>query len=58
MALKLRDKLIVMLEQRGTAESAFNAVDGKIDRVATTVVFSSANRILVGKWLKKKGNLH
>jgi hypothetical protein len=30
-----------MLEQGGTAERAFNAVDGTIDNMTTTVVFSS-----------------
>jgi hypothetical protein len=34
---------MVMIEQGGTAKAAFNAVDGTIDRITTTVVFSYYN---------------
>jgi hypothetical protein len=40
VAPKLGDRPIVMIEQGGTAEEAFNAVDGRIDSITTTVVFS------------------
>jgi hypothetical protein len=32
-----------MIEQGGTAKAAFNAVDGTIDRITTTVIFSYYN---------------
>jgi hypothetical protein len=31
---------MVIIEQGGTAEEAFNAVDGRIDSMTTTAVFS------------------
>jgi hypothetical protein len=31
---------MVIIEQGGTAERAFNAVDGTIDNMTTTIVFS------------------
>jgi hypothetical protein len=31
------------IEQGGTAKAAFNAVDGTIDRITTTVLFSYCN---------------
>jgi len=37
---KLEDGLIVMIEQGGTFPKAFNAVDGRIDSMTTTAVFS------------------
>ena len=40
MAPKLGDRPIVMIEQGGTAEAAFDAVDGTINSMTTTVVFS------------------
>ena len=40
MAPKLEDGQIVMIEQGGTAPEAFNAVDGRIDSMNTTAVFS------------------
>lgn len=40
MAPKLGDRPIVMIEQGGTAEAAFDAVGGTIDSMTTTAVFS------------------
>ncbi len=40
MAPKLRKRPIVMTEQGGTAEAAFDAVDGTIDSITTAAVFS------------------
>jgi hypothetical protein len=40
VAPKLGEQLIVMIEQGGTAEEAFNAVDGTIDSMTKTMVFS------------------
>lgn len=40
MAPKLGDRPIVMIEQGGTAEAAFNAVNGTIDSITITAVFS------------------
>lgn len=40
MAPKLGDRPIVMIEQGGIAEEAFNAVDGRINSMTTTAVFS------------------
>jgi hypothetical protein len=40
VAPKLGDRPIVMIEQGGTAEEPLNAVDGTIDSITTTVVFS------------------
>jgi hypothetical protein len=37
---KLEDGQIVMIEQGGIALDAFNAVDGTIDSMTTTAVFS------------------
>jgi hypothetical protein len=39
MAPKPRDGLTVKIEQGGTAELAFDAVDGMIDSMTTTAVF-------------------
>jgi len=35
-----RNRPTVLVEQGGTAERAFNAVDGTIDKITTIVVFS------------------
>jgi hypothetical protein len=40
MALKLRDRPIVMIEQGGTAKATFNAIDRTIDSITKTIVFS------------------
>lgn len=40
MAPKLRDRPIVMIEQGETAEAACDAIDGMIDRMTKTGVFS------------------
>ena len=40
MAPKLGDRSIVIVEQGGTAEEAFNAINGTIDNITTTIVFS------------------
>jgi hypothetical protein len=40
VAPKLEDVPIVMIEQGGTAPEAFNAVDGRIDSMTVTAVFS------------------
>jgi hypothetical protein len=37
---KFGDRLIVIIEQGGTAKRAFNSIDGTIDNMATTIVFS------------------
>jgi hypothetical protein len=37
---KFGDRPIVIIEQGGTAKAIFNAVNGTIDRITTTVVFS------------------
>jgi hypothetical protein len=40
VAPKFRDRSIVIIEQGGTAEAAFDAVDGMIDSITTTTIFS------------------
>lgn len=40
MAPKFGDRPIVVMEQGGTAEAAFDAVDGTIDSIVKTAVFS------------------
>jgi hypothetical protein len=40
MVPKLGDRLIVIIEQGGTAERAFNAINGTIDNITTAIVFS------------------
>jgi hypothetical protein len=40
MVPKFGDRPMVVIEQGGTAERAFNAVDGIIDNMTTTIVFS------------------
>jgi len=40
VAPKLEYGLIVMIEQGGTAPEAFNTVDGRIDSMTITAVFS------------------
>lgn len=40
VAPKFGNRPIVVIEQGGTAEGGFDAVDGTIDSVTTTVVFS------------------
>ncbi len=40
MVPKFGDRSMVMVEQGGTEEGAFNAVDRIIDNMTTTVVFS------------------
>jgi hypothetical protein len=37
------DKLIVTLQQRGTIKKAFNALDGTIENMTTTVVVFDCN---------------
>ena len=37
---KLEDRPIVIIEQGGIAERAFNAIDGIINNITTTIVFS------------------
>jgi hypothetical protein len=38
-----------MIEQGGTVERAFNAINGIIDNMTTTIVFSYCNRTPVEK---------
>jgi hypothetical protein len=40
VAPKLEDGRIIMIKQGGTPSEAFNAVDGRIDSMTTTAVFS------------------
>jgi hypothetical protein len=40
MVPKFGDRLMVIIEQGRTAERAFNAVNGTINNMTTTVVFS------------------
>jgi hypothetical protein len=40
MVPKFRDRQIVIIEQGGTAERAFNATDGTVNNITTTLVFS------------------
>ena len=40
MVPKFGDRPIVIIEQRGTAIRAFNAINRTIDNMTTTVVFS------------------
>jgi hypothetical protein len=43
MVPKLGNRPVVIIEQGGTAKAASNAVDGTINRITTTVVFSYCN---------------
>ena len=54
MAPILEEGLIVMIEQGGTAPEAFNSVDGRIDSITTTVVFSYCEPNPYRKIAKKK----
>jgi hypothetical protein len=47
MTPKLGDTAIVMIELGGTAEAAIDAVDGTINSMTKTAVFSHCKRILV-----------
>ena len=40
MVPEFGDRPIVIIEQGGTAERAFNAINGTIDDMTTTLVFS------------------
>ena len=40
MVPKFGDRPIVVMEQGGTAKRAFNAINGTIDNITTTIVFS------------------
>ena len=40
MVPKFRDRLILMIEQGGIAKRAFNAINGTINNMTTTIVFS------------------
>jgi hypothetical protein len=40
VAPKFGDRLIIMIEQGGIAEAAFNVIDGTVNSMTTTVVFS------------------
>ena len=40
MVPKFGKRPMVIIEQGGTAERAFNTVDGTIDNMTTTIVFS------------------
>ena len=40
MVPKFGDRPIVIIEQGGIAKKAFNAIDGKIKNMSTTIVFS------------------
>jgi hypothetical protein len=40
MVPKFGHRLIVIIQQGGTAEKAFNAIDGIIKNMVTTIVFS------------------
>ena len=40
MAMKFGDRPIVVIEQGGTAETAFDAIDGTIDNIIKIAVFS------------------
>jgi len=37
---KFEDRLIVIIKQGGTAKRAFNAINGTINNMTTTIVFS------------------
>jgi hypothetical protein len=41
MVPSFRDRPIVIIEQGGTAERAFNAIDGITNNITTIIVFSS-----------------
>jgi len=43
MVLKFGDRSIVMIEQGGTVERGFNAINSTIDNMTTTIVFSYCN---------------
>ncbi len=43
MVPKFGDGPIVITEQGGTAKMAFNAIDGIIDNMTTTIIFSYYN---------------
>jgi len=40
MVPKFGGRPLVIIEQGGTAKRAFNAIDGTIDNMTTTIVFS------------------
>jgi hypothetical protein len=40
MVPKFGDRSIVIIEQVGTAKRAFNAINGTINNMTTTIVFS------------------
>ena len=40
MVPKFGDRPIVIIEQEGIAKRAFNAIDGTINNMTTTIVFS------------------
>ena len=40
MVPKFEDRATVIIEQGETAEMAFNAINGTIDNITTTIVFS------------------
>jgi hypothetical protein len=40
MVPKFGDRLIVIIKQGGIAERAFNAINGIIDNITITIVFS------------------
>jgi hypothetical protein len=45
---------MVIIEQGGTAKAVLNAVDGTINRIATTVVFSYCNPNPCGEIAKEQ----
>jgi hypothetical protein len=44
MVSKFGDRLMVIIEQGGTAKRAFNAIDGTINNMTITIVFSYYKR--------------
>ena len=46
MVPKFRDGPIVIIEQGGTAERTFNAINGTINNISTTILFLTKIRVL------------
>jgi hypothetical protein len=57
MAPKFGDRLIVLIEQGGTARAALDAADKTIDSIITTVVFSYCQSNPCRKAAKEQGIL-
>jgi hypothetical protein len=55
MAPIFEDMWTLRLEQRGTAKTAFDAVNGMINSMTKTTVFSRCRMVSWEEWLKSSG---